>query len=201
MKLNFKFLNKGTIWWVVGAIVLFVIFYMVASGGNSAGASDGTTAVVGSTPSDAQIAAQLQGQSIQAQLAAATIQAQSEVTVAAMQRDVALANVQAGADITKYQVATDLQAAREAAEYGVETANIAANTQLKLKETDAALLIHQMNVNAEMFNTQSQNLIAQSLIGASASLKKKDRDNYLVSIATGAPYRGQTGTGTTGLIQ
>lgn len=212
-KLNLQVFKKGKpIFWIIGGVVVFVVFYLMFNKG-SGGASTGTTTVMQSGPSEALQAASLQASTA---IQAAQISANVEATKIGAERDanvlaaqVALAQLSSGEHVALEQLeadraamelnaSTNLLVNEQNLNYGLETARLAANTELGRKQIDANLLTQQLATNAamfseqlaanvHMFDTQSDNLIKQSIIGQVGSLKKGDRDNALISIALGAP--------------
>jgi len=229
MKFNWAVFKKGkAIYWVVGAVVLFVIFYLLASGGSKSSGDTASTGAGGITtinpgPSDAQLAAA--AGITQAQLAANAATTQSNAELAAKQSDnaaaVAIANLQyqgsladtqAGADVAKYLAATDAATNSLAlteqtrqmqiqGEYSFATAKVAAETNLAGQALQAQVLTTQLVTQAQMFgksldaNTQalqiqSQNLVDQSLIAQIPTLKKKNRDDALLALASSFSNQG-----------
>lgn len=212
MKLNFKVFKKGkAIYWVIGGAIIFAIFYFMFSRGASS-QSSGNMLYMPTGPSEAQLAAGLQAQSIQAQLNAAAmsqqvelekIKAQSatDITLANIASNLSLEEIQASTDLIKYQTAKDAEIASltlqtqermatTSQEYALAAAQSAYATQIASKELDAAILSKQIDTNVKMLEIQSTNLIQQNLIAQVGSLKKKDRDETLQIIAgnlTGYP--------------
>lgn len=202
-KLNLAVFKQGKpIYWIVGAVVVFVLFYLML---NKGGSSSGATSYVATGPSEAmqaqalqagtaiqgaQIAANIEALRIQAgretALAGATVASEQlasgeRVAMAQLSHDTALANLNAQANMLINE---------QNIEYGIETARLAADTQLGLRALDIGLLQTQLETQAHMFQTQSTNLIAQSLIGQVGNLKKKNRDEalaYLASASLGTP--------------
>jgi hypothetical protein len=195
MKFNLKVFKKGKpIYWVLGGLAIFFIFYMLFSRGGGGG---GSATVVGSGPSEAmQIAsmnAAAQTQALQAQVNMAANESAAGIAIANLQANVALAELQAGREVSMANINQNAvltmagydyqkQIAGWNFEYSLESARVAADTSLKAKGMDTALLMHQMNVNQEMFETQSNNLITQSVIGQIGNLKKKDRDEAFSAV-------------------
>lgn len=195
MKLNFKVFKKGKpIYWVIGGIVIFVLFYMMFNKG--AGSSGGIT-TVNSGPSDAAISASTQ-------LALAQTQANAGVAMAQLQYNGQIAQTQAAADVAKYTAALDANTAAAAlatqkaiaglnAEYGIETARLAANTQVDLAtiganasitqwQINANILNTQMMTQAEMFSEQMKAATISTLAGQIGTVKANDRDNMLAAL-------------------
>ncbi len=208
-KFNLKVFKQGkTLYWVIGAVVLFVIFYLMLNRGGSS-ATGGTT-VVQSGPSEAmqiagmQQAAAIQTAQMQYNLGAAQIAADREAANLAGQ--IALAQLTSGENVALQQlefekalgeanIAANLQLSEMTQAYSLESARVAAETQLDLRALDVGLLEKQMETQAWMFAKQSDNLIAQSIIAQIGNLKKGDRDNALISLALGAPSSHGSVTG------
>jgi hypothetical protein len=199
MKMNFKIFKKGKpIYWILGAIAVFIVFYMIASRGSSSG---GSVAVVGGTAqADNTIAlanaeASMRAGDNAAAVAIATLQAQGQI-----------AETQAGADVAKYIAnleattsmagfTAQMEAIKLQSEYGLESSRVAAETQLGIRALDAAVLSKQLDTNASMFNNslaanvemsriQSDAFIKQSALSVIPTLKKKDRDETLQILGT-----------------
>lgn len=225
MKFNWSVFKKGkTVYWIGGAVILFVIFYLIASKGASSGGDSADTSggliYQPSGPTDAQVqasaaisAAQIQAnsqtQQYQLQLAALQQQGASDVALATLQAHSQDLATQAAADVTNRQtdaasavsmagLTAQTNIAQLQAEYSYDTAKAAneaaitinANnnaTSIAGRQIDASTLHDQLQTNLQMFAIQSNNLITQSAIAATANLKKGDRDAALVSIVTGAP--------------
>lgn len=208
-KLNLQVFKRGKpIYWVIGGVALFVIFYLAFSKPASAGGSSGGAIVTG--PSEAlqaaqmQYGAQIQGAQIAAGVEAARIQAENNA--ASLGASVALANLATQEKVALFQLAreadlaainaqTNLLINEQNISYGVETARLAAETQIGLRALDVSLLNKQMETNAAMFETQSKNLITQSVIAQVPSLKKRDRDDALAGIGGYTPVPGGAGGG------
>lgn len=208
MKLNLKVFKKGKpIYWLIGAVVIFVIFYLIASKG--AGSSSGGVAVVGGTAqTDNSVAL------ANAQASANANNNAAAVAIAQLEYQGKLAETQAGADVAKYVAnldanttmlgfTTQMEAIKVQAEYGLESSRVAAETNLAGQALNAQVLIRQLDTNAAMFNNSlaanveqsritSQTYIATSALGQVSTLKKKDRDETLQIIAgqaMGAPQQ------------
>jgi len=201
MALNLDVFKKGkSVYWIIGAIVLFVIFYLLASGGSkSTGSGAVTTSVINSGPSDAQLAAGAAVQTAQiqasvaanesaAQVAAIQSQTNAQVAIATLQFQGDLANTQAGADVAKYVAALDANVATSSftaqtnalqiqSEYSFATAKVAAETDLAKNYQNNTLLLNQLQTNAAMFHDQVQGLNFQALVGQIGAVKSNDRDN------------------------
>lgn len=201
MKLNFKIFKKGKpIYWVIGAVVLFVIFYFVASRGSSNSTGGVTTIQTG--PSEAMQAAQLQ---YNAQIASANVAAQMQANqnltdfrIAELAASNEASNIQASADVAKYVASLDAASTAKALEtqqniydlqgqYSLETARTAAQAQLGLAELQASMFNKQLETNAQMFGDQLRAATAQTALSVIPTLKKGDRDAALISITTGQP--------------
>lgn len=300
MKFNWKIFKKGKpIYWIIGAVFLFVIFYLISSGGSKATTSSGGITTINTGPSDAQVAAssqialaqisaqamqsqaaleyqavqertagevaiatldiqsrlaesrlasetalglgsqQITGQlaAINAQMKSAEMQAEYSFATAKMASEtnlamygldtqvamknidaqleglrvtsnmnIAVQNIQAGvahhqidAGVNMSQIAAGVSMYQTDAQKDVALATIAStNTQAQINAnlisqqltTNAQMLRDQLNANNEALQIQSQNVIAQSLIGQVGSLKKKDRDESLQIVSgylTGNP--------------
>lgn len=178
MKLNLKVFKKGKpIYWIGGAVILFVLFYFLFNRGAS-----GSTTVVSSGPSEALQAAQLsagvQTAQIQAQANSAAQQTAGAITIAGIQAQLALAQTDAQAHSTDLQTnqsaavafaQIDANKAEQLANmsYSFESAKLASETALQTKasdnallahqlDTNAAVVVHQLDTNAAMFNDQLQ---------------------------------------------
>jgi len=207
MKLNFKVFKKGKpIYWIVGAIALFVVFYLIVNKGGG-GSSEGGVNVYSGGPSDAQVAMSGQIAMAQIQANAATGQTMAEVAAIdkAAQRDIAiatiggnveLANIAAGREISllgiQQSYATEManidaqkQIYGLQAEYALEGAKVASEYAFKQQAVNAAVVMHQLDTNAAMFSRQAESLEKQSLYNTVSTLKKKDRDNVLIALETG----------------
>lgn len=146
-KFNWKVFKKGkTLYWILGAVVLFVIFYLVASGGSkSSGSGSSGVTVMNAGPTDAQVAASAQAQMAQIsghyQLAALTAQADRDVAVATISANAATAQNTAAAQTAQNIAAlqagvqtADINAALEAtriqSEFSLETSRVAGQLNL-----------------------------------------------------------------------
>lgn len=206
MKINWQVFKKGKpIYWIIGAIVLFVIFYLLASGGSkSSGSSSGGVTTVNTGPSDAQVAAgaQVQMAQLQAQaavnaasanLAAEQTQANAAVAVATLQAQNDALATTIGGDVAKYTANLDatvqqsaitaqMQAIQTQAEYSFATAKTAAETNIAIQQINANVFANQLEANNEALRIQSKNLVDQTLIAQIPSLKKKNRDDVLLAL-------------------
>lgn len=225
-KLSLRVFQKGKpIFWIIGAVGIFVLFYLMFNRGAGASSGGGTT-VVQSGPSEAmqiagmQMAGAIQAAQIGANVEALRIQGQRDQGVLAGQ--VAMAQLASGERVALETLATDRDAARFNAEtnllihertlsYNTESARIAADTAIDLKQIDANVVMYQLGTNAAMFDrqlqtnaamfeTQSRNLIATTALAQVGSLKKKNRDEALTALTaslTGTPnsYVAQGGGG------
>lgn len=198
MKMKLAIFKKGKpVYWIVGAVVLFVIFYLITSkGAGQAANSGGGVAVINQGPSDAQIQAG-------AAFSMAQVQANTAANIAgleaAVKRDefnmnVALANI--GANIAGREIDTsatlglasyDLQRhiSELNAEYSLETAKIVSSEAITMRQIDRAAFGDQLAANNDSLRIQSANMTNQALISQVGSLKKKDRDETL-QILSGA---------------
>lgn len=168
MKFNAKIFKSKYFLYGVAGIVIFAILYRIASGAGGT-ASSGLTVIPGAAPSDAQNQAQLQA--TLAQLSASTnlqglqLQSQRDILLGTLEAENKMAEIQAYADLQKYVTSaesnvaaltlqTQLEIAREQSDFGIATANTAAQTQVALREVDAAQFISQLTTNAAMFDSQ-----------------------------------------------
>lgn len=217
-KISLRVFKKGKpIFWIIGAVIVFVVFYMLFNRGSGAAASSGGGVTVQQTgPSEAmqaasiQAATAIQGAQIAAGIELARVQATRDQ--AALAGQVALAQLGSGEKVALATLDADREAAVLNAQtnllindanlsYGLETARIAGETATALRAMEIGVMTHQMDTNAEMFRYQTQanafmfaeqsrNLVTQSALGAIGSLKKKNRDEALTAIyaaATGTP--------------
>lgn len=210
-KFSFRVFKKGKpIYWVIGAVVIFVLFYLMFNKGGSSSTTSGGVVVQSTGPSEAMQAAALQASTV---MQSAQLSANVEAARIAAERDasglgaqvalaqllsgekVALANLSTGRDIAELNAQTNLLINDQNLSYNLESARVASETQIGLRGIDVALLNKQMDTQFAMFQEQSKNLIAQSLIAQIPSLKKGDRDSALISLAIGAPssHGGITG--------
>ncbi len=171
--------GKTTLWIVLGLVFFFVVYRLLSGGGNS---SAGT--IVNQGPSDSAIQAtaaqnlatiQANAQTNQAQIAADAATAQ-----AVLAAGVANNQTQAGSDqaalalqATLAGISASLVASKDQNATNLATANVAANTILGQGAQQNQLLLGQAQIQASMFSEQLQANTQQSLIYASASLKKK----------------------------
>jgi hypothetical protein len=217
-KISLRVFKKGKpIFWIIGAVLIFVIFYLLFNkGGSAAPASSGGGLVVqNSGPSEAmQIAAmqagaqtqalQMQGAVEAARIAATRDQAALAGQVALAQlgsgEKIALATLDADRFAAGLNAQTNLLINEQNLSYNLESARVAGETQLNLRaldvgvmtkqmETQAAMFGMQLVANQEMYKVQSHNLITQAAIGQVSNLKKKNRDEALTAI-----YSSATGT-------
>lgn len=174
MKLNFSFLKKAKpIYWVVGAVAIFVLFYVIMNRGGKASNSGGgiTTIVSGPTEAQtmasanlamAQIEANAATQNMQLQLAAIKEQGAVDVAIANLGAQYSMAETQAQADVAKYLAQTEgtiqlagLDAQKEIAQmnaqYSYDTARLASEVAISSREIDAAILNNQLTANVAMF--------------------------------------------------
>lgn len=209
-KMSLRIFKKGKpIYWVIGAVVVFVAFYMLFSGGSKSSSGGGGNIVVQqSGPSEA---AQLQAAQISAQLQSAQIsgnieamRVQSEAALGQRSVELALAELSANqafatqrliadSEIANLNAETNLAINRDNLAYGADTAQLAAQTQVALRSMDIGLLNNQMATNARLFERQSAALVQQSLIQQVGSLKKKDRDTALAAITAANAGQGFSG--------
>lgn len=176
MKMNFAVFKKGKpIYWVIGGIVVFALFYLMFNKG--AGSSSGIT-TVNAGPSDAAVAASTQ-------LALAQTNANAGVAVATLQYNGQLAQTQAAADVAKYTA--NLDAATSAAtldtqkaiaainaEYSLDTAKVAAETNIAQWTLNANVLTTQLQTNAQMFSDSMKASVVNNLVAAAAQSPHSD---------------------------
>lgn len=172
MKINFAVFKSKWFLYAAGGIVLFAVFYRLASSSNS------SPQIVTTGAQADPVAAQLNGQIAIAQLGAqvesakagygfqmAQVAANRDVTIATLQADNAAIEIAEYANLQKYiaanqasislaAITSDLEAARISSEYGLATAETAAQTQVSLRAIDAAQFTAQLNTNAKMFEAQ-----------------------------------------------
>lgn len=191
-KFNLKVFKKGKpIYWVAGAVILFAVFYFFFNRGTG---SSGGVQYVQSGPSEALQAAQLEAATqqniVQAQVNLRAQEIGAELEAAGLMANIQLAGLMSNENIAMAGFANDaalgmasLDVQRQIAALNsmtsLELAQISSDAAITAKEIDTGLLIHQLNVNQQMFETQSQNLLTQSIISQVPSLKKKDRDETL----------------------
>lgn len=199
-KFNLRVFKKGKpIYWIIGAVVVFVAFYMLFNRGGSS--ASGTTVIqsggmseqaqlaaaqIGAANQQAQLAASIELARVQGEKDAANLGAQVALAQLASGETVALSSLERESAIAAMNVNANLLMNEQNINYATESARIAAETQLGLREIDTNLLREQMRTQSEMFAVQSHNLIAQSVIGQIGNLKKKNRDEALIAISEGA---------------
>lgn len=205
-KFNLAVFRKGKpIYWIVGAVVLFVLFYFMASKGAPKASSGGGTTYVESGPSEAELSAQVALAGISAQTnsdaarvagetAIARSQMETQIGLAQINATIAAADIAANRELSALALTTDrdnqraqLEASLDAinlqAQYGTEQARIATQGSIQ------ALQI-QTQAQQAMYMEQSRALGQQALIAQASTLKKKDRDNFLAGLAGLSNYRG-----------
>lgn len=186
MKFNMEVFKKGKpIYWIIGAIVIFVIFYKIASGpsaSSKAASTSGGVTTINTGPSDAQIAAA-------AGISAAQIQANAQVAGAqlafAAQKDanaagVAVSQLEAqahmydtamSADTAKFLAAQEGQIAMAGItaqqniafsnnEYSFATARVAAETSLAMTKIQADMVNNGYATQLAMAKDQNATTIA-----------------------------------------
>ena len=199
MKLNFAVFKKGkTLYWVLGAVVLFVVFYFLF---NKGGSSGGSVNVSSSGPSDASVASSTALAMAQLQYGAQSAISQSNnnaaVAVATLQANNSLAQTQAQADVGKYVAGLDAttQASYINAQQNIANINATANTSqasiaaatvIHQSDTQAAMFTAQLTTNAEMFKEQVRGVILQSVAAQIPAVGKNDRDNIAALVAAQA---------------
>ena len=202
MKLNFAIFKKKALWWVLGALVIFYIFYRLISGGSS------TQVVAGSSgPSDAAIQAQsaqaiaalqygAQGQAIQTQ-------SNAQVAMAELSANSTNIQTQAAVDLGKYTAGLDAQTQAMAfttqrdiaainAEYSFDTAKITADTTNHQWDTMASIINNQTIAQRDTALAYIRGTTIQAELSAIPSLKANDRDNALALIAATSSGQGLT---------
>jgi len=184
MKLNFAIFKKGkTLYWVLGGIVIFVLFYLMFNKG--APASGGITSV-STGPSDAAVAASTS-------LAMAQTQANAGVAVATLQYNGTIAQTQAAADVAKYTATLDAQTQTAAfntqkqiaainAEYSYDTAKVAAETNIAQWTINAGVLTNQLAAQRDMFLAATKATTIGVLASQVGQVKANDRDNVLTAL-------------------
>jgi plastocyanin len=207
MKLNLRVFKQGKpIYWIVGAVFLFIVFYLVL---NKKPASDttGTTSYVSTGPSEAlqaqamqinagittaQIGASVQVQQLQEQQSEANYALTAALAQVSAGQTVSLAGIDAQKAADAENAAANIQINQDNNSYGLETARVASQTQIGLAQISADTVTHQLDTNAAMFAEQSKNLVAQSLIASIANFKHKNEaldtivpllDNFAVTPA------------------
>jgi len=179
MKFNMKVFNKGKpIYWIIGGIFIFVVFYYFISKGSAAPSNSSGSGIttINAGPSDTAIAAQagvamaqIQANAQVDQSNAALIAAKdanaASVAITAYQFQGDLAATQAGADVAKYLGALDAQVqvagltAQTAwintqSEYSFATAKVAAETDYAKAKLTADSNLAQWALNADVLKTQ-----------------------------------------------
>jgi len=204
---NLKVFKKGNpTFWIIGAIALFVFFYLYSSRGATKSASTGGGVVsYNQGPSDAQVSAAAGISAMQLQANAANFAAQLDYAKTQDQNDaaVAIANLEsqlglvavnkeaeiqltginAGRDVDLAALDNQKQIAYLQTEYAIEGARIASEETITLRNIDRNMFADQLNNNREMLKIQADTMTNQALIGQVGSLKKKDRDDTLKFIA------------------
>jgi tellurite resistance protein len=217
MKLNFKVFKKGkAIYWIIGAVVLFVLFYYIANRGSS---SAGSTTVTNSGPSDAAIASGNQLAMAQVAAGAQTNQVNAQVAaaeyIAGIQGQTQMAQLAAGADVAKFTAGLDaqtnayaLQTQQAIAAIGmqtqVDTAQIASNTilgqagyqrdiafagfqtQQNIAQMQTGVSLAQIQANQNMYASYIDAAKLTTLAGVAANVVPVDRDNAFALLAATA---------------
>jgi hypothetical protein len=199
MKIFDKLKKIKPLYVLIGVFAIIIIYFLLSrqsSGGD-------TTYTVGSSgPSDAAIqanagitAAQINASG---QVALQQQQSAEDIAIATLQAQVANNQTAAGADTTNKatdaalagllaQLTAQTTQTQIQAEYSFDTAQAANEAALTSKAIDAGMFAKQLDTNVAMYSIQSNNLVAQSLIGQISNLKKGDRDAALISLASGTP--------------
>jgi len=212
--ISLKVFKKGKpIYWIIGAVVLFVLFYFMFNRGGGAATASGSTNYVTTGPSEAvQIASMQAGAAAQAGNLAASVEMariNSETVAAGLGAQIAMAQLASGENVALRQLIaqerlgeinaeTNLLINEQNLSYSTETARIAADTNIALKNIDAGILTSQLTANRDMFAIQSSNMITQTLISQVGNLKKRDRDDALAGIGGYIPVYGGSGGGISG---
>lgn len=188
MKLKFGMFKKNWVYWLVGGIFLFVVFYLLFSSGGSSNSSGGTT-TFSTGPSDAQIAAQTQLASVQyqtqaalnsqqtqanAQVAVAQLAANTQVNQDTLSAQVASLTANLNAQVATAGLSTQEHLASIQAQYGLDTAVVAGQTQLGLGSIQASMFNNQLTANQAMYHDLVTQTTIQSLIGAAQSAPHSD---------------------------
>ena len=185
MHLNMHVFKHGKpIYWVIGGLVIFYLFYRIASGHKSTSSSTGTVTTVSSGPSDASVAAS--SAITQAQIAAnsndnaATLAYQTAhdanaagVAVATLDAQAHMYDTSAAADVGKYTAGLDAQTTLAGitaqmnenqvnAEYSFATAKVAAETNLAGQAIQASVINNSFATQLEMAKGQNETTIALS---------------------------------------
>jgi len=219
MKLNLQVFKKHAGWWLGGAVVIFLFFYLRANAAANAAnvaASSGTSVVdpnvlaAQTQIATAQLAANTQLGTINAQANAATtiaqLQAQQSIDNTGVAAQVAeyTANIQGNTNIAGITAQQNI--AQINAQAGVDTAQIASQTLLGQTQIQAGEFQAQVTSNQNMFLAAVQNQTTQALINQVGNLLPVDRDNGLALLAstiTGTPtnyYDAGSGSFSTGGI-
>jgi len=202
MKLNFSIFKKKAVWWGLGALVIFYIFYRLISGGSSSA----TVVASNSGPSDAAIQANA-AQSMAAlqygaQTTAAQTQANAEVAMAQLSANSTNIQTQAAVDLGKYTAGLDAQTQAAALTTQQNIAAINAEYSFDTAKVTAATNIAQWGIMANMMNTQTianaavqsqfiQASTYQAIAATIPSVKERDRSivaGELTSAISGQAY-------------
>lgn len=200
MKLNFKVFKSKPVWYILGGLVAFYVFYRIASGGSS-----GIT-TVNSGPSDAAVQASTALQMANLQYGAQTTQMQTQanaaVAIEQLHANSANYQTQASVDLGKYTAALDAQTqaaymtvqqniAALNAQYSLDTAKVAAETNIAQWGIMANVMNTQTVANAAVQSQFIQASTFQALAATIPSLKERDRSiglGELTSAMTGQAY-------------
>lgn len=178
MKLNLKMFKSNTAYWVIGAILLFGVFFYMASKGGWGASSSGDTTLATTPDPNALAMAQLNAQT---QIAQGQISQQANSDTLNANTSVALAQLAAGVQVTEDQLGYNATLASIQAQqtmnaqnntYSLDTAKVAAdnnvdlatisrqaqadilNQQIALNGQNTGLLEYQLQTNQQMFNEQ-----------------------------------------------
>lgn len=189
MKINWAVFKKGKpVYWIVGAVVVFVVFYMIASKGSgaakSSGASAGGVTTISTGPSDAQIsaaagisAAQIQANATVAQgqlaLAAQKDGNAAGVAVASLGAQVDMASIIASSEtalglgrmeqsIQLAGITAQQNISQINAEYSFATARVAAETNLATTQIQADMVNNSFATQERIAQGQNATTIALS---------------------------------------
>lgn len=207
-KLSLRVFKKGKpIYWIIGGLVLFVIFYLLFNRGGAASGGGGVN-VISTGPSEAmqnaslqastaiataQIGAGIEAARIQVSRDTANLQAQIALAQLGSGERVALETLNAERSLAQLDAQTNLLVNEQNINYALETARVASETTLSLRKFETDMFSEQLAANRDMFRIQSENLITQSMIAQVSSLKAKDRDTALAAILATRSGQGFSG--------
>jgi len=183
MHLNMQVFKHGKpIYWIIGAVIIFVIFWKVASG-SSKSSGTGTITTVSSGPTDAQVnaaagvsAAQLQANAeIASQQIAANAQIAGGELALAAQRDVTAGGV-ATATLEQQAHIYDTSAAADVAHY---TAGLDANVALAGINAQQAIAFNQNEYSFATARVAAETSLASQEIQAGVIRSSFDLQSHL----------------------